>query len=336
MKKLKLWFTDFYPGFELHNNFFLKIITEEFKVDLDENDPEFLIYSCYGTNFLNYNCTKIYYTGENLIPDFNLCDYAIGFSQLHFADRYLRFPNFALYERQFEKLIMVAPIPYEEIVKQKKHFCNFIYSNSKADPIRDHFFKLLSNYKKVLSPGKHLNNTALPIGERSSNNWMFSKLDFQSQCKFSIAFENSSSPGYTTEKIMHAFITNTIPIYWGNPEVTKDFNPKSFINCHDYKSLKEVVFKVKEIDKNEELYLSILKEPAFINNEFPEHLKLQRLKAFFSNIFGQEIGNARRRPAFGTINKYEMDFKKHFNDKKNFKKRRGLLNLFKQKLIVNK
>jgi hypothetical protein len=52
---------------------------------------------------------------------------------------------------------------------------------------------------------------------------------------------------------MHALITDTIPIYWGNPLASLDFNPKAFINCHDYKSFDEVIELVKEIDSNETL-----------------------------------------------------------------------------------
>ena len=37
-----------------------------------------------------------------------------------------------------------------------------------------------------------------------------------------IAFENSSFPGYTTEKIFEPMLEGSIPIYWGNPRVDED------------------------------------------------------------------------------------------------------------------
>jgi glyoxylate carboligase len=44
------------------------------------------------------------------------------------------------------------------------------------------------------------------------------KRQFQSEYKFSIAFENNAHrpqyPGYTTEKIMEPMTVNSIPIYW--------------------------------------------------------------------------------------------------------------------------
>lgn len=139
---------------------------------------------------------------------------------------------------------------------------------------------------------------------------MYSKLEFQSQCKFSIAFENTTSPGYTTEKILHAFISNTIPIYWGDPEVTKDFNPKAFINCHDFENFEAVIERIKEVDNNDELYLTILKEPPFVDNKIPGNLQKNKLTAFLQNIFDQEKEKANRRSLYGKSLKYENDLKK--------------------------
>lgn len=59
---------------------------------------------------------------------------------------------------------------------------------------------------------------------------------FINEYKFNLAFENSSYPGYVTEKLMHALQANTVPIYWGDPGVRSDFNPKRFVNVHDFTS----------------------------------------------------------------------------------------------------
>lgn len=309
MTKIKLWFSDFYADFDPINNPFYNLLSQKYHLDLDPDNPEYLIYSCYGHGFLNYNCARIFYTGENLRPDFNLCDFAIGFDYISFEDRYVRFPNFALFEEQFDELVLSREMKQSDL-DQKEFFCNFIYSNSFADPSRDRFFNLLSQYKKIDSPGRHLNNISYPIGDRFSTSWMFSKIEFQSQCKFSIAFENSLSPGYTTEKILHSFISRTIPIYWGNPEVIKDFNPRSFINCHDWKSFEDVVKKVIEIDRDNELYLSIVNEPPFRKNIVPPYLQKEFLLNFFDSIFELPLDQTIRRPRFGSTLNYESTLKK--------------------------
>ena len=80
---------------------------------------------------------------------------------------------------------------------------------------------------------------------------------------------------------MHAFITNTIPIYWGDPHAIKDFNPDAFINCHNFNNFSEVVEFVKQVDQDEKLYLEILNAPAFPNNEIPKHLKMGKSNWIF-------------------------------------------------------
>ena len=97
------------------------------------------------------------------------------------------------------------------------------------------------------------------------------KDDFQKRHKFVIAFENTSTPGYTTEKIVHAFPAGAIPIYWGNPEIAKEFNEESFINCHKYgltdkgelEAIAKIVEEVKRLDNDDAEYLKMLGTPAF-------------------------------------------------------------------------
>jgi alpha(1,3/1,4) fucosyltransferase len=297
-KKLKINFTDFYPGFNKLNNYFINILSKEYLVTIDES-PDYLIYSCYGYDFLNYDCIKIFYNGENISPDFNLCDYGIGFAYLNFDDRYIRLPNFITYGIQ----------PIYEFIKNRKSlpkskFCNFIYSNSNADPNRDKFYHLLSKYKHVDSAGRHLNNICIPSTEKG---WANDKIPFMKDYKFSIAFENSSLPGYTTEKIIHAFMAGTIPIYWGNPVITKDFNPDAFINCHAFKDFNKVVDKVIEIDQDNQLYIKMVNQPVFLKE--PEYLQEDYLISFLRKIFNQPLENAKRRTKYGYNSIYENKYR---------------------------
>ena len=308
MSNLKLFFCDFFSDFIVENDFFYKLLSRKYKIVLDRQRPDFLIYSCYGHEFFNYDCPRVFYTAENLRPDFNLCDYAIGFDCLDFGDRYCRFPNFARYGKQFEALVKQAPSQKQGLTG-KTAFCNFIYSNAFADPVRDRFFHLLSKYKRVDSHGKHLNNMPSDSFNHTLGAWA-AKVELQRPYKFSIAFENSSAPGYTTEKILHAFIADTVPIYWGNPLITREFNPKAFVNCHDFENLEAVVRRVAELDSDDEQYLAMLNEPCFYGNVIPEALREETLLNFFTSIFSQPPVAAYRRPRHGTTVTYEIFLRK--------------------------
>src|SRR5262249_19232982 len=99
------------------------------------------------------------------------------------------------------------------------------------------------------------------------------------------AFENESHPGYTTEKIYEAMLVNTLPIYWGDPRVAVDFNPRSFLNYHDFGSLEALIERVIEVDRNDELYCEYLSQPWRPPQLCDEATDLRRVLARFERIF---------------------------------------------------
>ena len=281
MKKIKIKFVDFQNGYNIEKFYIKQRLSIHFDVELSD-EPDWIIFSVFGDEHLRYNdCVKIFWTGENQCPDFNLCDYAIGFEHLIFGDRYLRFPLWLNYPADVER---VQDKHKDVSISRKKDFCSFVYSNSNASPLRDEFFEALSAYKHVSSGGRYRNNTGSAVAD---------KLAFQLTHKFAIAFENASHPGYTTEKLTQAFAAQTVPIYWGDPRVTEDFNPKSFINCNDYSGLDEVVQRVREIDENDELWQQMVLTPAFNDGKLIEKYN-EALDRFLLHVFSQEKEAAKR------------------------------------------
>jgi len=271
-KPIKIWFSDFWPGFDIYNNYFTSVLKQYFNIEINSN-PDYLIHSVYSRNFLKYKCIRICYTGENTRPDYKSSDFHIGFDRTD-NTRYLRWPLFLLYYSP-EKVINLNNI--DELANQKTRFCSFVVSNDKAKE-RIEFYKELSRYKRVDSGGKFLNNIGAPVEI---------KMDFIKSGKFCIAYENETHPGYTTEKIWEPFLVKSIPIYWGNPNIASDFNPKSFINAHNFKTNKELIEYITLVDTDNKLYKSMINEPCFINNIEPEVFKITHLLNFFDRIFSQ-------------------------------------------------
>lgn len=314
-RSIRINFSDFDPGFDKTNNYFYHLLASAYEVIIDEVAPEFHIYSCFGTDYLKYDCVRIFYTGENDIPDFNLCDYALSCHYIDFNDRHKRFPNFVTYNQHQELITGTKWLTKEDIAERK--FSNFIVSSVWADPSREEFFQLLSKYKHIDSPGKVFNNMQMPV---TSGRWSIDKLNFMGNYKFSITFENSSLPGYTTEKILHAFVSRTVPVYWGNRLIAKDFNPESFINCHDFRTFDEVVERIIEIDTNDELYLKMINAPIFPNNTPPDYLKEEYILSFFRSVFDQPYQSAFRRSPYGFTGHYASNYKRIVGDAKDFQK----------------
>lgn len=289
MKKIKIYFEDFWDGFDKNDNFITKILQKEYEVTVDPN-PDYLFFSVFGYSHLKYrNCVKIFYSAENIEPDFNLCDYAIAFQHLNSHDRYLRFPLYLI--TGFDGLDSKVT-KREQVLKRK--FCNFVYTNSKwADPIRKHFFRQLSKYKKVDSGGRYLNNIGGPVQN---------KIEFIKDYKFTIAFENSSLSGYTTEKIVEPMTVNSMPVYWGNPDIHLDFNVDSFIHVKGWETIDSAIEEIIRLDRDDDAYMQKLSQPWYVGDTY--HKWELKLLLFFKNIFDQPIAVAKRSTNYGFVRTY--------------------------------
>lgn len=280
MKTIKVKFVDFNEG-ATAVNVFLQFLQERYEVEISD-EPEWLLYSVFGNEHLNYNnCVKIFFTGENQTPDFNLCDYAIGFDYIDFGDRYIRFPLWALYLNEIEAMLAKH---HNVSLSEKTDFCSFVVSNPHGNEARAQFMDKLSEYKQVHSGGRWRNNVGGPVAD---------KLAFQKKHKFSIAFENACHPGYTTEKLMQSFAAQTVPIYWGDPRVAETFNQEAFINCNDYPDWESVIERIKEIDQDDALWQKMVETPALKDPQIVERTR-QEAKNFLYHIFDQEPAEAKR------------------------------------------
>ncbi|WRB44171.1 fucosyltransferase [Helicobacter pylori] len=289
------------------------ILSQRYTITLHQNPnkPSDLVFgSPIGSarKILSYQNTKrVFYTGENEVPNFNLFDYAIGFDELDFRDRYLRMPLY--YDRLHHKAESVndTTAPYKikdnslyalkkpshhfkenhpnlcavvnnESDPLKRGFASFVASNPNA-PKRNAFYEALNSIEPVTGGGSVKNTLGYNVKNKS---------EFLSQYKFNLCFENSQGYGYVTEKIIDAYFSHTIPIYWGSPSVAKDFNPKSFVNVCDFKDFDEVIDYIRYLHTHKNAYLDMLYENPLNTIDgkayFYQNLSFKKILDFFKNI----------------------------------------------------
>jgi hypothetical protein len=265
---MKVCFSDFWTPFDQNNNFFintLKEIYENVEVVYPE-DADVMFYSVFGNeNMLYKDCKKIFFTGENERPNFKKCDYSLTFDFDDYDGKNFRLPLWYLYIDWFKVGTYENPnwlIPEEYLYgeneftkKTKDKFCSIVFG--KMVESRINAIQKISEYKKVSIFGKANPEHYLPDGEKH-------KLDLISNYKFSLCYENSITPGYHTEKLLHSKIAGNIPIYYGDKTVDTDFNSKSFINTVDMTG-EEVIEIIEKIDTDDELYDKMRSEPLFEN-----------------------------------------------------------------------
>lgn len=267
---MKISFADFWDGFDYNNNFFRDLILSidnSYSFIPFSNDTDILIYSSFGKshNKVSSKVKKIFYTGENLRPNYNDCQYSLTFDFDSYNGKNIRLPLWILQIDWFNKTNYTNPqyvIPLEYIKanlltrKNKDKFCCIVF-NSRS-PHRCEIIEKLGKYKKVDCYGK-------PFG-----NWFYgedNKLKTISDYKFNICFENSISPGYYTEKMIHAKTAGCLPLYWADNNCHKDFNPRSFLNLYDFDSLDSFIEKIIYLDENNFEYTKIVSEYLFTDRE---------------------------------------------------------------------
>jgi len=235
-KKLILGFTD---TFEVVKNYFTYLLSKRYEVVRDDENPDYLIFG--DTNFGNSNgkydkCIRIFYTGENQRPtDYN-CHFAISFDH-PVSNRMFRLPLYHIYEYDHHILRDRETRHIDDY--DSAGFRSFVVKNPNCE-YRNAYFHTLNQIAPVMSAGPLFNN--MPGGYCPPD--VVTKVKFLSGYKFNLCFENSSYPGYCTEKLFEALCARTIPIYWGSPTAALDFNPRAFLNRYDYASDHDFIEKI--------------------------------------------------------------------------------------------
>lgn len=288
-KQVSVNFTDWWPAYDPEKGRIRQILDRHYDVAVSDT-PDVVFCSSFGDDFKQFpDAVRVYYTGENLVPDFNVYDYCIGYDRIEFGDRYLRMPDYLMDTRFADTLApMRTKHDRTDIPTAREGFCAWVCSNGKAADMRDRIFDTLCAYKEVASGGRYRNNVGQPGGVED-------KIVFLSGYKFALATENISYPGYTTEKIVDAFAAGCIPIYWGDPDVGKIFNTEAFVNLMDYDSLEDAMEEIRRINEDDELRMRYLKAPALREADHVER-SFDELEAFLVQIFDRSKEKTFRRP----------------------------------------
>ena len=242
------------------------------------NRPKYVLYGPFGDSHLDFDesCIRIFTTGENIRTDFNLADYGIGYDLLCFGERHLHYPLYFSCTADLN-----GALKKHLICDSRPKFCAFVVSNDRADKIRGAFFEALCEYKRVDSGGAWKNNIGGAVSDKDA---------FLRQYKFNLCFENSAHKGYVTEKLIQAFAAGCVPIYFGDESLCDEkyakfrpvFNPKAFINVHNFDSIESAIKEIERIDNDKSAFESMRKEPIFRTECLEEFLG-----AKFANGGGQ-------------------------------------------------
>ena len=246
----------------------------------DIANADIIVCSCFGTTKDNHpNKIKIFLGYENNCSQY-VEKYEHSFSSFACNNKYnfglsFIYYGFPLYRKLQESRPLV----------NKTKFCICIISND-SESFRKEFIKKLIESAKPRSVdcyGKLFKNKSSSIIDKTS--WYNPAIfDIIKEYKFMICMENSQVENYWTEKLVNGYLGNTIPIYWGDPNITDIFNSKSFININTL-GMEKGIELIKELDNNDTMYNEMYSEPAIISNKYDKYYHEDYYKNYMTNIF---------------------------------------------------
>jgi len=273
METIKIWFADFWPEI-IFEDIFTPILTKHYNVVLDKINPDVVFFSIFNRmqEIGNYpKAKKILWLAENFKPTQFKSDYSISFEPA--SDTNFRLPLWQAYllkQPQLKDRLYNKPNINISDCSSFERFCSFTVSNS-SNFVRNSTYSSINQYKRVHSYGRYMTNDfSLQNLSVPNQYWRDIKDKFfiEHKHKFSICYENSSTPFYCTEKLMDSFLGNSLPIYWGDPRAILDFNEESFINVHKYnKLMMNTTDAVKKFDNDNSLYQSMYNQPVFTDSQ---------------------------------------------------------------------
>jgi hypothetical protein len=272
--------------------------------DFEESvTPDFIVFGPYGNDIPDKgNYTRIGYFCENIEPDMSICEWAFGVPR----EEEVQHPNYKRIQwhgQDPRQLIKQPGYNPERISASKTKFCNYLYSHKVA--YRDAFFRQLSAYKQVDAPGRSMNNMASIDKLYSGDKWEV-KRKFLSGYKFTIAFENDIYPGYQTEKLYDAMLSDSIPVYCGDPNIGEVFNKKAFINVTDYINNGPIIKWLENVSLKD--FIDI--RPQYYHN--PVHRIKRKLKSIGRNLKTyMQAGTINFQPVIDRIIELDQDNDKY-------------------------
>lgn len=234
------------------------------------------IYSVFGDRFkMRFDLLrpKIFFTGENKMYRPNYQDHCLGDVQLSLGfeyiehPRYLRFPLWYLYFirpwyklQDIQEWVNALEVKAHQQSFSERQFCSMVAGHDPAQT-RGLVYQLITRYGYVASGGRFMNNTTL-MWDAYDND----KVRFLEDYMYNIAFENSDCEGYVTEKIFHALLAGSIPIYWGSGNKPEpDILNQDRILFFDPQQPQLLEQKLSEL-QDAEAFKAFLLQPVFKEN----------------------------------------------------------------------
>ena len=257
-----------------------------------------VLYSVFGQRHQALRRTAVAMSVEPFLPDARYAQWTADWRH-HPSDHHLRYPYWAmqLLSPSGSSLLSTSREALTETSAPPPRFCNFIYSNGQCQ-MRNSFFVALHDRKPVDALGRVFRNAEdARLGPRDERQWGATKRQVLADYRFTIAFENTEHPGYTTEKMVDAWLAGSVPIYWGNPAVVADFPAGSYLSLYEAGSMAKLIEQVLEAEHEPERYLQLRRANPVLSGLLAQRVaeRADRLERFAADVAADALQHSGRR-----------------------------------------
>lgn len=148
-------------------------------------------------------------------------------------------------------------IPDRIKAKKNRDACTFV---SNPHPMR---LRAIEGFRRIRD---------IDIYGRYSGNYVKNKIATGEHYWLNFCFENDLFPGYVTEKALEAWMSYSIPVYWGDDQ-NNVLNSKAIVNLKDFSSIKEFLDFIEYLLQNQTIMEEMIMQP--ILNTKLENFRVQ-------------------------------------------------------------
>lgn len=245
------------------NCFLFKMLDDDVRsrIEINQPDPDIVITFGYSLDFINYESAVKIKTLSNeacLYPNDVYFDYYIGAvnNSLDDTDRSCYIPWW--FEEWFRAIDEKNDFSaYREKDFLNRKFCSQVGRLANR-PHRADFINALTKNGKSVEYLANSSYVGLSLPGDSIQTQLTSKLNFITNYKFNLTFENTDKIGYITEKSVDPFFACTVPVYFGNnPTFYRDFNYDDGLMLNG-KTYQEVIDYMLYLDSHDDAYLAVI------------------------------------------------------------------------------
>lgn len=195
---------------------------------------DIVFFSCYSNDYQSVLASSkqalhILFLGENVRPYFSDFDFSLTFDQCSYFCRNVYFPLWLMEINWFNKskypdrhTYSIDALTSWRAVDHRYREDAVCYIGNNYEPFRT---TALSIIEQAGVPVHRYGSHSRPVRD---------KLGLLMKYRYTLCFENSYYPGYTTEKPVHSYLAGCQSIYWGCPDPVLCINENPLFFCINY------------------------------------------------------------------------------------------------------